>query len=153
MKDSSAENQLDRFLAKFWPEIEELARAVLKKMRARLPGSVQMVYDNFNWLVIGFSPTERPSDAIFSVVIAPKSVFVCFLQGAKVPDPHKLLRGDGKVVRNLRIEEAEDLDDPRVKKLIDVALKKAKVPMTGDGPGQLVIRAISKKQRPRRPVK
>jgi hypothetical protein len=37
--------------------------------------------------------------------------------------------------------------------LIDVALKKSKVPMSGKGPGQLVIRAVSAKQRPRRPIK
>ena len=55
----SAEKQLDGFLAAFTPEVEALARAVLEKMRARLPNAVEMVYDNYNALVCGFGPTEE----------------------------------------------------------------------------------------------
>jgi len=39
-----------------------------------------MVYDNYNFLVIGFSPTERPSEAIFSIAMSPRRVSLCFLQ-------------------------------------------------------------------------
>ena len=49
--------------------------------------AVEMIYDNYNWLVIGFSPTDRPSDAIFSLVLPPGRVTLCFLQGAGLPDP------------------------------------------------------------------
>jgi hypothetical protein len=153
MKNKSAEQQLDGFISRFLPEIEDLTRAVLAKMRARLPGAIEMVYDNYNWLVIGFSPTEKPSDAIFSIVVAPRSVNVCFLQGASLADPRKLLKGSGKVVRHLRIEEAEQLDQPAIEKLIALALKKARVPLEDNGQGQLIIRSISAKQRPRRPAK
>jgi len=31
----------------------------------KLRGATEMVYDNYNGLVIGFSPTEKPSLAIF----------------------------------------------------------------------------------------
>ena len=51
----SAEIELDEFLAKFTPEVEDTARQALKKMRARLPGAIELVYDNYNALAIGFS--------------------------------------------------------------------------------------------------
>ncbi len=60
------QRQLDSFLAKFDPEIEKLARAALAKMRKRLPNAIEFVYDNYNSLVFGFGPSERPSDARFS---------------------------------------------------------------------------------------
>jgi hypothetical protein len=152
---AEAERQLDSFLAKYDPEVEAFARRTLAKMRRIVPGAVEMVYDNYNWLVIGFSPTERPSEAIFSLVLPAGRVTLCFLQGAGLPDPAKRLRGAGNVVRNLRLydackPDAKVLDDPEVRALMNLALNRAKVPMPAGARRKLVIRAISARQRPRR---
>ena len=56
--------QLSGFLAKFSPEVRAVAKAALATMRKRLPGSVELVYDNSYALVIGFGPNDRPSDAL-----------------------------------------------------------------------------------------
>ena len=61
------------------PEIGALAKAILGKMRKRLPRAVELVYDNYNALVIGFGPTERASDAIFSIAVYPRWVSLFFL--------------------------------------------------------------------------
>ncbi len=122
-------------------------------MRARLPGAIQLVYDNYNALAIGFGPSERPSEAIFSVVLFPRYVTLFFLQGTKVPDPKKLLQGSGKVVRSIRLENATDLNKPDVQELISAALKSAKAPIDPNASGKLIIRAVLAKQRPRRPSK
>src|SRR5580704_12307675 len=152
---AEAERQLDSFLAKYDPEVETFARRAIAKMRKLVPGAVEMVYDNYNWLVIGFSPTERPSEAIFSLVLPPGRVTLCFLQGAGLPDPAKRLKGSGNVVRNIRLyntgePDAHVLDDPEVLELINVALNRAKVPMTAGARRKLVIRAVAEKQKPRR---
>jgi hypothetical protein len=144
--------QLRGFIAKYSPEVAATARAVLTWMRARLPGAVEMVYDNYNFLVIGFSPTERPSDAVFSVVLAPRWVSLCFLHGARLDDPEKLLRGEGKRVRNVRlVDGVKTLKLPAVGKLIDQALSRSPVQFDDTQKRQLVIRAVLAKQRPRRP--
>ena len=152
---ADAQSQLDSFLAKYDPEVAAFARRTLSKMRKLVPGAVEMVYDNYNWLVIGFSPTERPSEAIFSIVLPPGRVTLCFLQGAGLPDPAKRLQGSGNVVRNIRLydigePDAKVLDDPEVLALINVALNRAKVPMPAGARRKLIIRSISAKQRPRR---
>ena len=69
-RTDTAEAQLEKFLARYTPEIAGLAKAALQKMRKRLPGAVEMVYDNYNALVIGFCPGERPSDVAFSSIAA-----------------------------------------------------------------------------------
>jgi len=155
LSQADAEAQLDSFLAKYDPEVEAVARRALGKMRKLMPGAIEMVYDNYNWLVIGFSPTERPSEAIFSIVLPPGRVTLCFLQGAGLPDPAKRLAGSGNVVRNIRLydaggPDARVLDDPEVLALINVALNRAKVPMPAGARRKLIIRATSAKQRPRR---
>jgi hypothetical protein len=148
----SPEEQLAGFLAKYTPEIVAQAEVILANMRARLPGAVEMVYDNYNWLVIGFGPNERASEAIFSIVLAPKWVTLCFLWGAYVPDPHRLLKGGGKQVRNIRLKGPETLDVPEVQELIAKALEQTGETMDRPERHKLVIKAISAKQRPRRPA-
>jgi len=155
---ADAQKQLDFFLAKYTPEVETFARRALAKMRKLVPGAIEMVYDNYNWLVIGFSPSERPSEAIFSLVLPPGAVTLCFLQGAGLPDPAGRLRGSGNVVRNIRLftsgePDAKLLDDPEVLALINVALNRAKVPIPAGARRKLIIRAVSAKQRPRRPAR
>src|SRR5437762_12867439 len=104
----SQERELTRFVAKYTPEIASLGRALLKKLRARLPRAVQMVYDNYNALVIGFGPNDRASEALLSLVLYPRYISLCFLKGAKLSDPKKLLEGTGKHVRHIRLPN-EDL--------------------------------------------
>src|SRR5258708_18343392 len=104
--------QLATFLARFSPEIVALAKAARARLRKRLPGAIEMVYDNYNALVIGYSPTERPSDAILSIVIWPRRVSVCFIQGKHLPDPAGVLIGDGNQVRFIRLDTDAAILDP-----------------------------------------
>ena len=147
----SPEKQLAGFIDKFTPETASLIRAARKKMRALLPDAVELVYDNYNFFVIGYGPTDRPSEAVFSIAAQAKGVSLCFLQGASLPDPHKILRGGGNLVRNVRLESAATLERAEVRALIDAARQRSPKPFAG-GEHRLIIRSVSAKQRPRRPV-
>jgi hypothetical protein len=151
-KAATPERQLAGFIAKFAPANAALIRAARRKMRARLPRAVELVYDNYNFFVIGYGPSERASEAIFSLAAQASGVALCFLQGAKLPDPGKRLRGSGNVVRSVRIESAATLDEPAVRRLVQVALERARVRIPAQGKHKLVIKSVSAKQRPRRPV-
>ena len=151
MKTETAEKQLDGFLNAFSPEVSELARKVLAKLRKRLPHAKELVYDNYNALAIGFAPSERASEGIFSIAIYPMHINFFFLQGAKLPDPDGLLRGDGSVVRHIRLEDEKTLDRADVKAMMATAMNLAKVPFDKKTEYKLVIKSVSAKQRPRRP--
>jgi hypothetical protein len=122
-------------------------------MRKRLPSAVQLVYDTYNALGVGFSPTGRPGDIIFSIVLYPRRVSLFFMQAVKsaLDDPEKLLQGSGNAVRFIPLESASMIDSAPVRKLIAQAAARARVPMTRMGKGKLVIQSISPKRRPRRP--
>jgi len=153
MAAQSPKAQLEKFISKYSPAVAADGRAALRKLRRLVPGAVELVYDNYNWLVVGFCPSERASDAVLSLVFTPRWISVCFLQNAPhLPDPQRLLRGSGKQVRNIRLESAKDLDKPAVRDLIMEARARARVPIDSKGRGRLVIRSISAKQRPRRPA-
>lgn len=150
MKTPTPEQQLAAFIDKFTPEMARLIRAARAKMRKRLPTALELVYDNYNFFVIGYGPNEKAGDAIFSLAAQAKGLNLCFLQGAQLPDPSRLLRGSGNVVRNIRLEGVETLDRPEVAKLIGLALERAKTPLPAQGKHQLIIKSVSAKQRPRR---
>lgn len=150
MAAASATAQLRAFIAKFAPEDQRLIRAARAAMRKRLPTANELVYDNYNFFVIGYSPTERPSDAPFSIAARAGAVSLCFLYGAKLRDPDRLLSGGGNQVRFLRLPGAERLADPEVEALIAQAVSRSKAAFAPSGRGKLVIRSVSAKQRPRR---
>ena len=146
------EAQLDGFLAKFTPEIEKLARACRAKLHKRLRGATELVYDNYNALVIGYGPSEKASEAYFSLVMYPRWINFFFLQGAKLADPHKLLKGSGNVVRHITIGAASDFDRPEIRDLMDTALMNARKSIDSRATSKLVIKAVVAKQRARRPA-
>ena len=143
--------QLDEFISKYSPEVQELARAALAKMRKRLPGAVQLIYDNYNALVIAFGATDRRSDIVLSIVLYPRWVSLFFMHGAALPDPQKLLRGTGQAIRHIVLAQASDLDDPAVAALIAAAVERADPPIDSSRRARAVVKLALKKQRPRRP--
>ena len=149
-KSESAEKQLKSFIGKFEAHHQTLIRKVRMALRKRLRTAHELVYDNYNFFVIGYSPTERPSDAILSIAAAANGVGLCFLRGATLPDPKRILLGSGKQTRFIRLESAEKLDDPDVAALLTAAVKQSRVPFRSTGASRLVIRSVSAKQKPRR---
>ncbi|HEY5547002.1 MAG TPA: hypothetical protein VIK50_13195 [Gemmatimonadaceae bacterium] len=153
MPAPTPQRQLESFISKYSPEVAREGRAAIKALERLVPGAVRMVYDNYNFLVVGFGPSERASEAVLSLAFAPRWISLCFLQGGpKLPDPHKLLRGSGTVVRNVRLESASDLNTPAIRALITESLRRAAMPIDPRAKGRLLIKSISGKQRPRRPV-
>src|SRR4051795_889489 len=141
-----AEAPLAGFVANFSPPMQEQIRASRAKLRARLPDAFELVYDNYNFLVIGYGPTRRASEAIVSLAAHARGVNLCFLQhGPELPDPGAILRGSGKVSRTVALSSPQDLDRPDVAALIDAALGLADVPMEAAGGAELIIKSVSAK--------
>ena len=147
----SPEKQLASFLAKYSPEIAGLARAARRKMRKRYPTALELVYDNYNALAIGYAPSERASEGIFSIALFPRWVSLFFLQAKGLPDPQKKLQGNGTVAKHIVLPSPESLDDPAISSLMQEAIARAAIPFDPRGKHRLIIKSVSEKQRPRRP--
>ena len=145
----TANEQLRGFIAKFGPNDQRLIRAVRKALRAFFPTANELVWDNYNFFVIGYSPTDKPADSIVSVAARANGVGLCFVRGASLPDPKRLLLGSGKQTRFIRLESVDVLARADVQALLTAAVAQAKAPFPRSGRGQLIIRSVSAKQRPR----
>ncbi len=144
------EAQLATFVGRFEPEHQRLILAVRRALRKRFPTAHELVYDNYNFFVIGYSSTERPSDSIISIAAAANGVGLCFIHGAKLDDPAHVLTGSGRQTRFVRLDSPDVLARPELEALMMAAAARAKTPLRTAGRGRLIIRSISGKQRPRR---
>jgi len=142
--------QLEGFIGKFEPKARTLIRAVRRAVRRRLPTANELVWDNYNFFVIGYSATERPSDSILSIAAGASGVGLSFYRGSTLPDPKEVLLGEGKQNRFIRLDSAKVLDRPEIEALIAAAIAQARVPLAKSGRGRLIVRSVSKKQRARR---
>jgi hypothetical protein len=147
---AGAESQLRGFIAKFEPKHQALIRAVRKALRGRFSTAYELAYDNYNFFVLGYGPTERPSDCVVSIAAGASGVGLCFIHGARLPDPEGVLLGSGKQTRFMRVESVDGLSRPQVQAMLDAAAARARAPMPESGRGKLIIRSVSVKQRPRR---
>jgi hypothetical protein len=144
------EQQVRTFIGKFDAKNQALIRQVRAALRAWFPTGSELVYDNYNFFVLGYAPTERASDAVVSMACSSNGVGLCFIHGAKLPDPAKVLRGSGKQTRFIHLDSAETLTRPEVETLLSMAIERARTPFPTSGKRKLIVRSVSAAQRPRR---
>jgi hypothetical protein len=150
---SQAEAQLATFIAKFEPNLAELIKECRRELRGILPTANELVYDNYNFFVIGYCSSQRASDCIVSIAAAANGVGLSFYYGAALPDPERILEGSGKQNRFIRLPTAGKLQEPNVLKLVRAAAATGKTKLPSTGNGLLVIKSVSAKQRPRQRAK
>ena len=144
------EVELGSFMDRFEPGIAMVIRECRAELRRLLPTAVEIVYDNYNFFVIGYCSTERPSDCIVSIAASSNGVVLSFYRGASVPDHGGLLQGEGKQNRFIRLPSAERLRAPGVVQLVHSAESIGKTPLPTTGSPRTIIKSVSAKQRPRK---
>ena len=147
----SPAKQVAGFIARFDPEIAKLTRSARSLVRRRFPTAIELVYDNYNALAIGYSSSERTSDVLFSLAVYARGVNIYFMYGRSLPDPEKLLQGGGNQGAFVRLTDLSVLDQRGVKALMDAAAQHAEPQLPKHGRGYTLVKSISAKQRPRRP--
>ena len=147
---SSTASELAAAIAQHSPEVRALAKAALAKLRARLPGATELVYNNYA-LTIAFSPDDRPSHAVVGITLYARWINLGFMEGALLDDPERVLLGSGSQFRHVRLGAADDLDRPAIRALIDRAVANAAAPFDSRRRRRIDIRTVSAKPGPRRP--
>lgn len=146
----STAKRIAGFIDKFDPAVRAVIRASRAALRKRFPTAIEQVYDNYNFLAIGFCTTERTSTCICSLACSAKGVALSFYHGASLADPHGILLGSGNQNRYVRLVSAATLREPAVAALIDQAVANAEPPLAGSGRGKTMVKSVSEQQRPRR---
>lgn len=147
--NASDEQRIAERLARYDGLDPDLVQAVRKVLRKRFPALNELVYDYADKFVIGYSPTHTGAEGIAALSAEPGGVRFYLTQGAKLPDPHKLLQGKAGA-RYITVVSAKDLLRPEVESLMAAAERTAKVPVPASGRGAVIIKPSDAEKKPRR---
>jgi hypothetical protein len=150
IKATSPVAQLNTMIARFDPAIQRIVQQARTKLRKRLPAAVELVYDNYNALAIGYGSSEKRGDLIVSLAVYARGVNLYFIYGIALADPQGLLLGSGNQGRFLRLESAAMLDRREIDELIEAAIGETDTPLPKRGKGYTVIKSVSPNTRRRR---
>jgi Domain of unknown function (DU1801) len=142
-----------KFLSAYEPRITELALVVRKLVLEEAPEAIELIYDAYSAVTVGYSFTGRPSDAFIHIAAYARWVNLGFNFGSHLEDPQKVLQGTGQWIRHIRIADPADAKDPVLRALVKNAIAQADRPdPKQDKPGtasKSIVRAIyARKRRP-----
>jgi hypothetical protein len=95
-------------------QLGALARRWFEVMRACGEDVRELLHDGH--------PTACVADAAFGYVNVFKAhVNVGFFRGAEIADPHRMLEGNGKFMRHVKLRPGQDVDATALRQLIETA--------------------------------
>lgn len=112
------------FLRMFPSEVRERALWLREFVWDLYPQANELIYDNYNALALGWSPTEKMSHIFCSFAIyrgVNYNTHFGFYWGSELSDPQKLLIGDGKQYRYLLVSDIAAFPQQEMKKLVEEA--------------------------------
>jgi hypothetical protein len=112
-----------RFMKPFPGEIQETALWLRDFVWDLYPGTNELIYDNYNALAFGWSPTDRQGHTFCSIAIGRSSnnLHFGFYWGSEINDPENRLLGQGNQYRYLLVKNRKDFPKAYIKKLLKEA--------------------------------
>ncbi len=141
-----------KFLKPFPKEVRALALWLREFVWDLYPDCNELIYDNYNALAFGWSPTDRVGHVFCSIAVGrtTHNVHFGFYWGSQISDPKKILLGDGKQYRYILVTSEKEFPKMYMKKLLKEAwansLAKVKDPKQIIK-GQTITKSVSAKKR------
>jgi hypothetical protein len=111
-----------KFLEPFSEDTREIALWLRAFVWDLYPESNELIYDNYNALAFGWSPSGKLGDAFCSIAVyGDKYVHFGFYWGSKISDPEKILLGNGNQYRYIKVKTKKDFPKVYIKKLLKEA--------------------------------
>ena len=127
------------FLAAYDPHISDLALALREIILEEAPHACESIYRVYT-VVVWFGFSGKMKDMFCFITTHAGHVNLGFPHGATMPDPNRVLEGDGKAIRHIPFTTLPDLERPFVRRYIQAAMEQA-APAGTRGTGKSVIRS------------
>jgi len=113
---------IEEWLGKLSPDLQIITRELITVARKNMPDVHEFIYHD----AVGYSVTESPFDRICYIAPQKKGyVNFGFFFGAGLADPKKLLSGEGKRLRHVKVWSEDEAKNPALGKLIAATWKEA----------------------------
>lgn len=153
-------SDLMKFLKPFSDDKKKVAFKLRDFVWDLYPKTNELVYDNYNAVAFGWSPTDKVGDTFSTVAVfrTNENIHFGFYWGSEIKDPEKVLIGKGRQYRYILIDNFDKFPKTYIKKLLKEAYANSMAKLK-DGQalpnGQTIIKSISTNKRAtiRRPTK
>jgi hypothetical protein len=145
-------SDLIKFLKPFPKEVQDTALWLRDFIWTNHPKTNELIYDNYNAVAFGWSPTDRVGHTFCSIAVGRTSynVHFGFYWGTQIADPEKKLIGEGNQYRYILVKNKEEFPKTYIKKLMQDAfvnpLAKVKDPKQLME-GKTIVKSVSSSKR------
>ena len=142
-----------RFLKPFDAEIIERVMWLRDFAWALCPEANELIYDNYNAVAFGWSPTDKVGHTICSIAVgrSSKNVHFGFYWGSELSDPKKILLGEGNQYRYILVADKKNFPKAYIKKLVSEAYANSLSKVKDSKQivqGNTIVKSVSEKKRP-----
>ncbi|HTE23273.1 hypothetical protein [Flavitalea sp.] len=146
-------NDLLQFLKPFGDDIIGLVMWLRDFAWDLCPEANELIYDNYNAVAFGWSPTDKVGHTICSIAVgrSSKNVHFGFYWGGELSDPDKILLGEGNQYRYILVTDKKRFPKAYIKKLVNEAFANSLSKVKDQKQirhGQTIVKSISEKKRP-----
>src|SRR5438477_11071166 len=131
--------QLLGFLEACEPSIADLALALRDIILEEAPDASESIYQVYT-VAIWFGFSGKMKDMFCYIATNAGHVNLGFPRGASLPDPNRVLEGEGKTMRHIKFRSHRDVERPFVRRYIQAAMEQA-APAGAIGTGKTVVKS------------
>lgn len=141
-----------KFLAPFEGEITDTVLWLREFVWDLYPSANELIYDNYNALAFGWSPTDKVGHTFCSIAVGrtSKNIQFGFYWGSKISDPENMLLGKGSQYRYILVKNKLEFPADYIKKLISEAYVYSRGKVSDDNQlitGRTITKSISASKR------
>jgi hypothetical protein len=109
-----------RFLKPFSSDIQQTVLKLRDYVWHLYPQTNELIYDNYNAVAFGWSPTQKVGHTFCSIAVGRSSnnIHFGFYWGSRINDPEQLLLGQGNQYRYLLVADYETFPKTYITKLL-----------------------------------
>ncbi len=132
--------QLLGFLEAYDRSIGDLTLALREIILEELPQAAETIYQVYT-VAIWFGLSDRMKDMICYIATNAGHINLGFPRGATLPDPHRVLEGEGKAMRHIKFRTLDELERSYVRRYIQASLEQLGNAASRAGTGKTVIKS------------
>jgi hypothetical protein len=146
-----------KFLKPFSNDIKETVLWLRDFVWDLYPQTNELIYDNYNALAFGWSPTDKVGHTFCSIAVGrtSKNIHFGFYWGSQISDPKNILLGEGNQYRYILVKKIDEFPKAYIKKLVKDAyensVSKVKDPKQFLN-GQTITKSISQAKRAKKVI-
>jgi hypothetical protein len=137
--------QLLGFLTAYDRTIADLALALREIILEEAPDASESIYQVYT-VAVWFGFSGKMKDMFCYITTHAAHINLGFPQGATLPDPNRVLEGEGKAMRHIKFKNMSDLERPFVRRYIQAAIEQVHPMTAAEGSGKTVVRTTAAKK-------